>query len=48
MLLTVGDAFLQYFLPPGSTRLKIHEYFNGLNSLSTITEFALEVHVLEK
>ena len=48
MLLAVGAALLRYFLPPGPTWFKIHEYCNSLNFLFTITAFALEVYVLEK
>ena len=41
ILLAVGDALLQNFLPPGPTWLNIHEYCNILNCLFTITDFAL-------
>ena len=47
-LLAIGAALLKYFLPPGHTWSKIHEYCNSLNCFFTITAFALAVHVLEK
>ena len=48
MLLAVGDALLQYFLLPGTTWFKIHDYCNIINFFFTTTSFALAVHVLEK
>ena len=48
MLLAVGAALLQYFLPTGPTWFNIREYYNSLNFLFTIPAFALAVHVVEK
>ena len=39
-LLAVSVALLQYFLPPGPTWSKIHEYCNSPNCFLTITYFA--------
>ena len=47
-LLAVGDSLLQYLHSPGTTWFKIHEYFNSLNCVFTITAFALEVYALDK
>ena len=47
-LLTFGAAFFWYFLPPGPTWFKIHEYCNSINFFFTITAFALAVYVPEK
>ena len=48
MLLAVGADFLQYFVPPGTTRFNIHEYCISLICFFNITNFALVMHVLEK
>ena len=47
MLLAVGAALFQDFLPPGPTWFKIYEYQKSLKFLFTITAFALVVYVLE-
>ena len=47
-LLDVGTSSLQYFLPPGATCFKIHEYFKIINFLFSVTDFDLVVNVLEK
>ena len=36
-LLAIGAALLKYFLPPGHTWSKIHEYCNSLNCFFAIT-----------
>ena len=48
MLFSVDDSLLQYFLPPGPTWFKIHEYCNIINFFFTITVFSLALHVIEK
>ena len=47
-LLAVGAALLQYFLPPSTNWLNIHEYCNILNYFFTMIAFSLAVRVLEK
>ena len=47
-LLNVGADLLQYFIPPGTTWFKMHEYHISLKFFFTLTAFALSAHMIDK